>query len=286
MVMYELEDPGSLTAPALLVAFEGWVSAGAAGTATIDHLAGDAPVIATFDGDQLFDYRANRPTADYFEGVLTDLTFPEIALRRRTLGDRDLLLLSGTEPNWNWKTFGGQIADLAGQLGVIEHVSLGGIPWATPHTRPTSIVETASAPEQLGSDADHPEGRLRVPAAAVSIIEKAMIDRGLPTFGFWARVPHYVGTTYAPAVVALVERVSTHLGVVAPLGSLLDEAAEQRRVLDDLIEDQPQARAIVEQLEALVDQEGNVSGVELAAEIEKFLADTTPDDGFAGREPG
>ncbi len=282
MVMYELEDPGALTAPALLVAFEGWVSAGSAGTATIDHLAGDGPVVATFDGDRLFDYRANRPVADYLEGVLTELSFPEITLRRRTLGDRDLLLLSGTEPNWNWQALAGEVTDLAEGLGVIEHVSLGGIPWAAPHTRPTSIVETASAPEHLSADADHPEGRLRVPAAAVSAIERSMIDRGVPTFGFWARVPHYVGTTYSPAVVALVERVSTHLGVSVPFGTLLDQAAEQRGVLDDLIEDQPQARAIVEQLEALVDQEGNISGQELAAEIERFLADTTPDEGFSG----
>jgi hypothetical protein len=243
-------------------------------------------VIATFDSDQLFDYRANRPVAEYLEGVLTELSFPEITLRHRTLGERDLLLLSGTEPNWNWKAFSRQIGDLAGRLGVIEHVSLGGIPWAAPHTRPTSIVETASAPEHLGPDADHPEGRLRVPAAAVSLIERTMIDRGLPTFGFWARVPHYVGTTYSPAVVALVERVSTHLGITVPFGSLLDQAAEQRRVLDKLIEDQPQARAIVEQLEALVDEEGNVSGQELAAEIERFLADTTPDDGFTGSIDG
>lgn len=282
MVMYQLEDPGTLTAPALIVAFDGWVSAGSAGTATVEHLAGEEPVIATFDGDQLFDYRANRPVAGYLEGVLTDLSFPEVTLRKRSLGDRDLLLLSGTEPNWNWQAFGSQIADLAGRLGVTEHVSLGGIPWATPHTRPTSIVETASASEHLSPDADHPEGRLRVPAAAVSIVERAMMDRGFPTFGFWARVPHYVGTTYWPAVFALVERVSTHLGVTVPFGSLLDQAAEQRRVLDDLIEDQPQAKAIVEQLEALFDQEGNVSGQELAAEIERFLAETTPDDGFTG----
>jgi len=282
MAMYELEHPGDLIAPALIVAFEGWVSAGAAGTATIDHLAEDAPVIATFDGDRLFDFRANRPVAEYHEGVLSDLAYPEVILRHRSLGGRDLLLLSGTEPNWHWHSFGSQVADLAGQLGAIEHVSLGGIPWAAPHTRPTSIVETASAPEHLSADADHPEGRLRVPAAAVTIIESAMIERGLPTFGFWARVPHYVGTTYSPAVVALVERVSTHLGITVPFGSLLDDAAEQREVLDKLLEDQPQARAIVEQLEALADEEGNVSGQELAAEIERFLADTTPDEGFSG----
>jgi hypothetical protein len=281
MALYQLEDPGKLLAPALLVAFEGWVSAGSAGTATIDHLAGDAPAIATFDSDRLYDYRANRPVADYFEGVLTDLSFPEVTLRRRRIGDRDLLMLSGIEPNWNWQQLGAEVADLAQRLGVIEHVSLGGIPWAAPHTRPTSIVETASSPDHLSPDADHPEGRLRVPAAAVSIVERAMIGHGMPTFGFWARVPHYVGTTYSPAVVALVERVSTHLGVTVPSGELLDQAAEQRRVLDELIEDQPQARAVVEQLEALVDEEGNVSGQELAAEIERFLADTTNDEGFS-----
>ncbi len=106
------------------------------------------------------------------------------------------------------------------------------------------------------------------------------MDRGIPTVGFFARVPHYVAGTYYPAVVALVERVSRHLGIPLPVGSLVDEAAEQRRRLDAALEEQPQAKAIVTRLEELADREGEVSGAELAAEVERYLEQQAGEDGF------
>jgi hypothetical protein len=107
------------------------------------------------------------------------------------------------------------------------------------------------------------------------------MDRGIPVVGFFARVPHYVAGTYYPAVVALVDRVATHLGIAVPAGSVVDEAAEQRQRLDELLEDQPQAAAIVRRLEDLADSSGDVSGAELAAEIERYLEQqTNGEEGF------
>jgi hypothetical protein len=113
-----------------------------------------------------------------------------------------------------------------------------------------------------------------VPASASSIVEKAVADRGIPTVGFWARVPHYVAGAYFPAVVSLVERVSRYLGIDIPLGSLVDDAAAQRRQLTDALGDQPAIQEIVDQLEAVYDASGEVAtGEEIAAEIERYLRD-------------
>ncbi len=256
------------------------MSAGGAGIATADHLAGDGEPIAVFDPDTLFDYRVNRPTVDFHNGVLQDVAWPTITVRRRTIGGRDLLVLSGPEPNWRWQAFAGAVVDLAMELGVVEHVSVGGVPWASPHTRPTQVITTASESERIEAAADFPEGLLRVPGAVVSVVEYALADAGIPTLGLWARVPHYVATTYAPAILALVERLSRHLGVDIPLGSLVDDAAEQRRELAAVLESRPEAKAMVEQLEAIADAEDPVvSGEQLAAEIERFLQDAADEDG-------
>ena len=127
--------------------------------------------------------------------------------------------------------------------------------------------------------ANFPEGVLRVPASAASIVERAVAERGIPTVGFWARVPHYVAGVYHPAVVTLVERVSRYLGVGLPLGSLVDDAAEQRRQLDAALADQPNVREIVARLEELYDASGEVaSGEEIAAEIERYLRERAPGD--------
>lgn len=277
--MYELLDHAELTAPALIAAFDGWVSAGAAGTATAEHIADGGDVIALFDSDDLFDYRVNRPSLEFVDGIATEIGWPEVVMRHRNLDGRDLLVLTGPEPNWKWRAFSAQVADLAGELGVVQHVSLGGIPWAAPHTRPTIVVTTSSRPDLLGDDANHPQGELRVPASVVSAVAHALADRGIPTVGLWARVPHYVGGVYHPAVVTLVERLSRHLGVKIPLGSLVDDAQDQRRSLDEAVDEQEGITDVVTRLEELYDAQGEVaSGEEIAAEIERFLIESADDD--------
>ncbi|OFW67249.1 MAG: hypothetical protein A2Z12_05915 [Actinobacteria bacterium RBG_16_68_21] len=275
--MYQTSISRELVAPALIVAFEGWVSAGSAGTATAAHLAGDGDVVVRFESDRLYDYRVNRPILEFADGIIQEIEWPETVIRLRDGGARDLLVLSGPEPNWNWQGFADAVADVAGDLGVVEQVSLGGIPWAAPHTRPTILTSTASRPDLLGGDANYPAGPLRVPASAASVIERAVAGRGIPAVGFWARVPHYVGGVYYPAVVALTEQVARHLGVEIPLGSLLDDAAAQRRQLDSAVEEQPAIAQVVEQLETIYDAAGEVAtGEEIAVEIERFLRDHTP----------
>ena len=281
MDLYSLDHPGDLTSPALIVAFEGWVSAGSAGTATARHIAGEGDVVATFDSDALFDYRVNRPTIEFLDGALDALEWPEVTLRRRTVDNRDALVLSGPEPNWGWQQLGRAVAELCVELGITQQISLGGIPWATPHTRPTIVVTTASSRELIAHDANYPEGLLRVPASIASTIEQSVATKGVPTVGFWARVPHYVAATYWPAVLTLTERVSLQLGIHVPLGALIDNTAAQRRELDDAVADQAQAKAMVERLEDLHDAQGDVaSGEEIAAEIQRYLQEE------AGRDDG
>lgn len=277
--MYELVDHDGLTAPALIAAFDGWVSAGAAGTATAHHIAGDGAVVARFNSDDLYDYRVNRPTLEFVDGIAKDVVWPQTVVRHRHLDGRDLLVLTGPEPNWKWGAFGAAVAELAVDLGVVQHVSLGGIPWAAPHTRPTIVVTTSSRADLLGEDANYPEGLLRVPASVVSVVAHGLAGRGIPTVGLWARVPHYVAGVYHPAVVTLVERLSRHLGVRIPLGSLVDDAAEQRRSLDSAVDEQEGVGDVVAQLESLYDAQGEVaSGEEIAAEIERFLSETAGDE--------
>ena len=277
--MYTRRETKPYVAPALVVAFNGWVSAGGAGMATAEHLAAEGAEVANFDSDLLFDYRVNRPTLEFTEGIMDKIEWPEVRVRHRRLDGRDLLVLTGPEPNWRWQAFGESVADLAQELGVVQQVSLGGIPWAAPHTRPTIVVTTSSRPDLLSEDANFPAGVLRVPASAASVVERAIADRGIPTVGFWARVPHYVAGVYQPAVVTLVERVGRYLGVDVPLGGLVEAAGEQRRQLDSALSEQPEVAEIVNRLEELYDASGEVaSGEEIAAEIERFLRERSGDD--------
>ncbi|MEA2581595.1 MAG: hypothetical protein QOE83_2487 [Actinomycetota bacterium] len=274
MSLYQLEDTPHLVAPVIIAAFDGWIDASSAASGAAGHMAADAPTVAIFDADLIYDYRSRRPVLDVIDGTLTRLVWPEMRLARTQVGGRDLLILHGAEPDFRWSELGTDVVELAVRLGVTQWVSLGAIPAAVPHTRPTPVLATASAEGLLGDDeVKGPEGLLRVPAAALSALEMAVSESGVGSVGFFAQVPHYVGGPWAPATIALLDHVGRHLGVDMPLGELPDDALSQRSRVDALVQDQDEAREYLERLEELPAQDGIPNGDELASEIERFLRD-------------
>jgi proteasome assembly chaperone (PAC2) family protein len=272
MTLYRLTTERRLEGPVLVTAFDGWVDAASAATAAANHVAADGEQIAVFDADQLIDYRARRPVLDIVDGDLKSLSWPEITVRAVRTGARDIVVLTGPEPDFRWHELSDAVLDLVVRLGVVESVTLGSLGLAVPHTRPTQITATSSRPEILGPDDQRTEGLLRVPAAAVSVIEMNLRDNGIPTVGFFAQTPHYVTATYAPAVLALLERLGRHLDVVLPLDSLPADATSQREQLDRIVEQRPEIKEYVERLEAAFQPGWSIpSADELGAEIERFL---------------
>lgn len=277
MLSYHFDDPGPLIRPMLVAAFDGWSNAGQAATGVADVLGDTADVVARFDSDRLFDYRAVRPLIRFSDGVLEEVEWPLVSIRLRRFAERDLLVLSGPEPNWSWQEFSRTAAELAAKLGVVEYVALGGIPWAVPHTRPVSLITTSTDSAWLVPGGDHPDGVLRAPGSIASALELELAAAGMPTVTLWARVPHYVGALFQPAVLALVEEVGRRGPFDGlPLVELSTESDDQRRQLDAIAESRPDIKAIIDQLEAMIDDQP-VSGDQLAAEIERYLRNQ--DDG-------
>ncbi|HEY7755974.1 MAG TPA: PAC2 family protein [Actinomycetota bacterium] len=288
MPLYRLHEPEEpLVAPAIVAAFDGWVDAGGASTAAAEQIAGDAAPIATFGADLLYDYRSRRPVLDVVDGTLTELTWPNLSMKRVRVGARDVLVLTGPEPDFRWRELGGDVLDLALRLGVVEWVSLGAIPAAVPHTRPVPILATASRAGLLHEDEQQgPQGLLRVPAAALSVMEHAVAGGGIPAVGFFAQVPHYVGGTYPAAAIAILEHTGRHLGLDLRLDALPDEAMAHRRRLDAAVAADEDSRTYVARLETVVDNEELPTGDELVGEIERFLQQREGGAGGSTPSPG
>ncbi len=269
-----MDDPGDLIAPSLIAAFDGWVDSGSAATTALAGLATDGRVVATFEADRLFDYRARRPTLDILDGRLTEIVWPELLLRSIRMGERDLLILTGAEPDYRWREFADAVIELAAQLGVAEWISLGAIPAAVPHTRSVPILGTASEAGLLrGGIKPGPLGRLRVPSALVSVLELEVSRTGIPALGYFAQVPHYVSGPYPSAALELLRSLGRHLGLDLPEGDLPEESRQLRSHLDSLAAGDATTRAYVERLESMVDEERLPSGDDLIEEIERFLRD-------------
>src|SRR5260221_4555902 len=132
MTLYRVTAEPQLEAPILVTAFDGWVDAAAAATTAANHIATDGEPIAVFDADELIDYRARRPVLDIVDGDLKSLSWLEITVRAVRVGARDVVGLTGPEPDFRWHELSDAVLDLVQRLGVSESVTLDSLRLAGP----------------------------------------------------------------------------------------------------------------------------------------------------------
>jgi predicted ATP-grasp superfamily ATP-dependent carboligase len=291
MALYELIEQPDLEDPLLVLALDGWIDArlAAAGAAEVlcDQL--DTITVARFDTDDLLDYRARRPIAHLDDGIMRGLTWPSLELRAAAdEAGNELLLLVGAEPDRLWHRFTDEVVTLALDFGVRMCVGLGAYPFAAPHTKAPRIACTASTVSL--ADAGFLRASLDFPAGVQAAIEQGCDERGVPSLGLWAQIPHYVPATmpFPAGSLALVEALARVGDLSLPVGDLPSMAAATRARLDELIAQNPEHAAMLRQLELAWEQAEPVmempfaasdlpSGDELMAELEEFLRDQRPD---------
>ena len=285
MALYRLHEPDAdLIDPVVVAALDGWVDAGSAATHAARQLGAVGRLVVEFDGDQLFDFRARRPTLEIQDGKPERLTWPTLQMRSRRVGERDVLVLTGAEPDFKWRRFTADVVELAEKLHVGQWISIGAIPAAVPHTRPVPILGTSSAPGLLRGDVQAgPEGLLRVPAACISVLDIAVSRAGIPAVGYFAQIPHYVSGEYPGAAAELLRAVARHLDVEPEMGDLPEEALALRKRLDTAASLDENTRNYVERLEGMVDESRLPAGDDLIADIERFLRDQGREMGGGGR---
>jgi hypothetical protein len=270
MTIYKMTvDPQDVVAPALIVSFEDWVDAGEAGSTAARHIAEGGEIIATFESDEIYDYRSHRPVLDILDGRPQSFQWPRLTLTRRQLPERDLFVLTGPEPDFRWEEFASDVRELALRIGIVEHVSLGAIPSAVPHTAATPVMMTASS-DELMKGAAPTQGLLRVPAAAVSLVEWTLAEIGIPAVGFWAQIPHYAAP-FAGGAIALIRRVESHLSVTIGAGTLEQEDESQRQTLQQIFSANPEASSYLERLESIMGEQPIPPAENIGEEVERFL---------------
>jgi proteasome assembly chaperone (PAC2) family protein len=277
--LYSMVEQPELDAPVLVMVLKGWIDAGLGADGAADTLTAhlDRHVVARFDADALLDWRARRPVMRLEDGINTQLTWEETELSWvRDASGNDVLLLLGYEPDHAWLAFSEQVVDLALDLGTRLVVGLGAYPTPVPHTRPPLVAASASSPELA-------QGLVRnsveVPSGVQGMIERRAALRGLPALGLWVQVPHYVAAMpYPAASLTLLETTNRIAGLDLPLADLAERAQASRDRIDELIGQNPEHQAMLEQLELQADQHAttqlaSTSGDELVAELERFLRD-------------
>ena len=281
----ELEGRGD--GPVLVVALEGFLDAGNASALSIAHLAStDAGrVVASFEVDEFYDYRARRPPLSFTEDHYADYEAPRLVVRLLTdrLGS-PYLLLTGPEPDIRWEAFALAVRRVVEHFEVRLVVSLGSVPMAVPHTRPVQLTNHATSTRLLVQE-NVWRGEIRVPASAQSLLELRLGEWGHDAMGFVAHIPHYVAQfDYPQAAVSLLEGLEDVTGLEWDQRTL-KEAGESRQVeIATQIADSDEVRDVVTGLEQqydafhrqaanlLAEDEALPSGEEIGAQFEQFLA--------------
>src|SRR3989440_10715691 len=273
--------PDGLRAPAVICAFKGWNDAADAASTAISFVGGalGARRFATIDPEEFHDFQATRPRVKLTEGQTREIVWPAVELyeARVPRAPRDLILLSGSEPSFRWRTFTKVIVDLVEAIGVQLVVTVGALLADVPHTRPISITGLASDPAlvaRLGLQSSSDEG----PTGIVGILHAACQEAGLPAASLWAAVPHYIAATPNPkASLALVRKLEGLVGIAVDASELETAASDYERQVNLAVQSDPDVQAFVERLEQAAGTEPNIepgllpSGDTIARDLQRFL---------------
>src|SRR5829696_2195275 len=278
-------DLPPLRDPFLVLHLHGWTDAGLAAQTAAVFLRSrwNATPLATFDADELIDFRARRPVVRLAGGTIEEVTWsPTELLVASPGGERDAVLLLGPEPDFRWRAFGDEAVEACRRLGVVEVFGLGAFPAPALHTDPVAVVGT-SADSDLAARLETVPAIVELSSGIQTVLEERLHRAGIPATGLWARVPPYLaGGAHPPAALALVETLGRLSGVEIEATELVAASKDHLEQVEQAIRERPQIAEFVDQIRGMVEQgadERIPSGDEIAAELERFLGQTPPDGG-------
>ena len=292
----------------LLYHFEGFMDAGHAAEQVMEHVLGERfqldgggadgepgnPVVARFDADRLVDYRAQRPTMTFDSDHWADYEEPrlEVKLARDAIGT-PFLVFYGPEPDTEWERFTAAVVQIVDKLGVTLSVNFHGIPFAVPHTRPTTLIPHGNRPDLLAGYTKWFD-KAQVPGSAMALAEFRLNERGHAVLGLAAQIPHYISRSpYPAAAVRILEAVTSATGLVLPAQELHTNAQQIAVEIESQVEQgDDDLRTMIQSLELqydavagslsqpnlLAEQDARIpSAEELARQFEQFLAEQDRD---------
>ncbi|MGA7269951.1 MAG: PAC2 family protein [Acidimicrobiia bacterium] len=264
-----------LREPIALLAFTGWGDAGESSTDAARFLVAshDAETIGRFDSDSFFDFQVNRPVVSLDESGVRSITWPTTEILVVRLDERDIVVVLGEEPNYNWKRFVAELGDALVELGVKTAVTLGAFAGQVAHTVPVPVVGSASSSGTITAHGLLPS-RYVGPTGIVGVLNSTLATRQIQVISLWAAVPHYLSNqAYPPGVEALLRKAGEIVGFDLEMDDLTERSEEFRSNVDAAVHESDELADYVRQLET-EGMEDEEDGDELVEEIERYLRDT------------
>ncbi len=235
----------------LLLAFGGWNDAGEAATMalrTVASHAGAAP-LAEIDCEEFFDFTVERPQVGFGEDAAHRIEWPHTVFRYGSMDPaREIVVGWGPEPHLRWRHYCDCVLRFVRCLEVRRVILLGAYLADVVYSRPVTVSGFSSDPSELGTaggNASHYEG----PTGIAGVLGDRLSAEGIEFSALWAGLPHYIGVSPNPrGALALLERLSTVIGLRLDLEPLRSEAARFEGKISALVAEDPELGEYVRQL--------------------------------------
>jgi proteasome assembly chaperone (PAC2) family protein len=270
----------------MVAAFAGWNDAASAATTALGAIAAtlDAEPVAEIDPEEFYDFQVTRPRIKLAEGETREVEWPTNSILAAAApgAERDLVLVSGIEPNMRWRTFASAVTEAAERFDVEMVVTLGALLADVPHTRQVPITGFASDPE-LVENLSLSRSTYEGPTGIVGIVHDACRRRGMTSASLWAAVPHYIAAVPNPkAALALLRRLEGFTGIAIEAGELEEAMERFETQVDRAVASNPEIEELVRRLETEQDEEPELeadevpSGDSIARDFQRFLRQRDP----------
>ncbi|MDF8265216.1 PAC2 family protein [Luteipulveratus flavus] len=297
-LLYQFETDArqeDLRASTMIVSFGGLLDAGQAQKLLTDHILEtlDNEVVASFDLDQLLDYRGRRPLMTFDRDHIASYEDPSLLLHR--VVDEEgtpFYVLYGPEPDYQWERTIEAVRSMVRMLGVRLVISAHGIPMGVPHTRPVGMTRYATD-RSLITENVPAFGAIRIPASLEQLLHLRLGESGTDAVGFALHVPHYLAQMeFGDAAVAALESIHALTGLAIPVDGLAATAGLNRVDIQRQIADNEEVGQVVSGLEEQYDayHDGRErksllatemaelpSADEIGEQLEAFLREETSD---------
>ena len=253
----EVAEDSGLHGLQLLMGFTGFAEAGHVVSQIRDELLEtlDHDLVATFDSDQLIDYRARRPQIAFVQDHLADYEPPQLNLYRLHDGlGEPFLFLTGFEPDVQWERFAAAVVHLAKSFDVQRVSWIHSIPMPVPHTRPVGVTVHGNRPDLMaGISVWRPNAQIQ--AAVGHVLELRLMQAGFDVVGHAMHVPHYLAEAeFPPAAVAGLEYLGAAASLVLPTDRLREAGREVERQIAEQVEASAEVKGVVATLEKRYDE--------------------------------
>jgi proteasome assembly chaperone (PAC2) family protein len=269
-----------LRRPRALLAWEGWNDASDAASGALAYLLGQMELepYVVVEPEGFYDFQVHRPVVKIEEGGTRRLTWPATRFFALPLPEhgRDLIVVTGDEPNLRWKTYARLVAQVLAESDVDMVLTLGAFIGQVSHTGPVPLIGVATDPGLL-TTYQLARSAYEGPTGIIAVFLEACREVGLPALSLWAAVPHYLAANPNPkAMLALIHKAAAILEVDFETAELAQVAEEFQGRVDAAMAENETFRSYVHRLEAEAQPVVRPrldprAGDRLISEIEEFL---------------